>query len=47
MYVQSFTEIWSMNVCRYKWDIFLNEDEMLLRFSFEDHIFLNDKKRDL
>lgn len=39
-----FTEIWSMNVYRYKWDIFVNEDEMLPRFSFKYHIFLNEKK---
>lgn len=39
-----FTEIWSMNVYRYKWDIFVNEDEMFPRFSFKYHIFLNEKK---
>lgn len=36
-----------MNVCRYKWDIFVNEDEMLLRFSFKYHIFLNGEKKTL
>lgn len=36
-----------MNVCRSKWDIFVNEeqDKMLLRFSFKINIFLNEQKK--
>lgn len=36
-----------MNVCRSKWDIFVNEeqDKMLLRFSFKNEYFSKGKKK--
>lgn len=39
--------IWSMNVYRSKWDIFVNEeqDKMFLRFSFKYNIFLKEYKK--
>lgn len=38
-----------MNVCKSKWDIFVNEeqDKMLLRFSFKMNIFLKEQKKNL
>ena len=38
-----------MNVCRSKWDIFVNEeqDKMLLRFSFKMNIFLKEQKKSI
>lgn len=35
-----------MNVCRFKWDIFINEEQgkMLLRYSFKINIFLKEQK---